>query len=529
MYLFERAYRDFFARLAGFLSKFRAAAGAAWGWFFEGQGAVFWEFLLRLGVVASAVELCWLYVRYQRSHGQQLGWNMVFPLLFIFFYAVVMLWGWKAPVHWVARGMSAASAVCLLAILGACVAVAAIALFVPYLVALSLLTFLSLLLFLPMRAAHWLWLQKYHISYKCPYDDCTHERRMPIHICDCGTEYEDLRPGFYGMFHHVCDHPDGKRKLPTMDFWGRNKLPRLCGGCRRPLMHSSLGQLREWPIFVVGGPNVGKTVFIAQAIRRLIEILSAREGAVARLDSSAQDRDHAEQLRLLDSGQRLAKTAETMTAYGLEVRMKDGLRALVYLFDKPGEYFERMRDFGKMRGVRGLRGILLLVDPFSLPGLVAFGERLGDQLQASQAVFHTIASNLVVAVEQMLPGDQGQQCKVPVAVVLSKADAFPADSYPFLARLTGPGTENDPAVHGRCRDALVRLGAEDSVRLLEQKFGNLRYFACSALGRTPDRRNTSAFQPVAVEQPVLWLLGGSSGVLGIETAEAERATVASAL
>jgi signal recognition particle receptor subunit beta len=426
---------------------------------------------------------------------------------YLLLWNALILWSSKAIVHWLARGFSALSAFLIIGLLGWGLAAGVVAVFFPYIAILGLMTLASLLVFLPMRAAHWCWLQSYHINYKCPYDDCVHGRRMPVHVCDCGTEYDDLQPSFFGIFHHVCSHPDGKRSLPTMDFWGRNKLPRLCGGCRRPLVHSSLGQLREWPIFVMGGPNVGKTVFLAQAILRMTELVGAQRGAVVRLDSAQQESDHAEQLRKLGSGQLLAKTAETTTAYGLEVRIQHGLRALIYLFDKPGEYFERMRDFGKMQGIRGLQGIVLLVDPFSLPGLAADAEKMGGQVQASQSLFHNIASNLVRAIEQILPGNQSQQCDVPLAVVLSKADAFPVATHPFLSGLIGNGKDSTPDLNRLCREALVKLGAEDSIRLLEQKFSNLHYFACSALGRVPDLRNTSPFRPSGVEQPLLWLLG----------------------
>jgi hypothetical protein len=507
MYLFERAYRDFFARVGSFLGGLLAASRGVWGSFFNGWGSQAWDILLRIAVVASAAWMCVLYLRFEHAEGRGFSFNTVFALLFIFVYAMVLLWSWKAPVHFAAKALSAVSAVSVIMLLAVALAGAAVAIFIPYLLALCLMTLLSLAVFLPARFAHWVWLQKYHITFKCPYDDCNHARRMPIHVCGCGAEYKDLRPSFYGIFHHVCRHADGDHKLATMDFLGRNKLPRMCGGCGRPLLHSSLGQLREFPIFVMGGPNVGKTVFIAQAIRRVAGIFSAQPGATVQLDSDPQRREHAEQLRLLDSGQRLAKTAEIMTAYGLAVRVPKGLRALVYFFDKQGEYFEKMSDFGKMQGIRGLNGILLLVDPFSLPALDEYGNRMGGQLQPSRAPLHTVASNLIHAVEQMLPGNQYEQCKVPLAVVLSKADALPNGAYPFLSGLIESGQEDSQALHVRCREALSRLGGDDTVRLLEQKFKNVRYFASTAMGRMPDLRDASPFQPAGVEQPVLWLLG----------------------
>jgi hypothetical protein len=43
-------------------------------------------------------------------------------------------------------------------------------------------------------------------------------------------------------------------------------------------------------------------------------------------------------------------------------------------------------------------------------------------------------------------------------------------------------------------------------RALEQTFARARYFGCSALGRTPDPRYSSPFQPRGVVEPLLWLL-----------------------
>jgi len=510
MYLFERAYRDFFARLALFFRSTLAGGRVVWHWFFHGVGSRGWEILLRLAVVASAVWMCVAYIQYEGSKGRGFSGSTLIPLLVIFIYVVVMLWSWKAPVHFTAKALSAASAAGTVVLLAAGIALAAVALFIPYLLALCALTVLSLTVFLPMRFAHWLWLQKYRITYKCPYDDCMRRRVMPTHVCECGTKYDDLQPSFYGIFHHVCRHGTVSHKLPTMDFLGRNRLPRMCGGCGRPLLHSSLGQLREWPIFVVGGPNVGKTVFVVQAIRRVSELLSSNPGARVCLDSDQQQREHAEQLRLLDTGQRLAKTADAMTAYGLAVRVPSGLRALVYLFDKQGEYFEKMHEFGKMQGIQGLNGILLIVDPFSLPALDEHAARLSGQLLPSEAPFHSITSNLILAVEQMMPESQNRRCEVPVAVVMSKADAFPVSGYSFLTGLIPSDRANPEALNSRCREALLKLGADDSVRLLEQKFNHVKYFACTAMGRTADPRDASPFRPAGVEQPLLWLLGYAS-------------------
>lgn len=525
MYLFERAYRDFFTRLRSLLIRLRAASGSLWGWFYHGAGAKAWELLLNIAVVAGSMLACGYYIRFERSQGRGFSANMAFVVAFIFVEVFVLLWSWKAPVHFTAKGLSAISAAGTVLVLALAVALAAVAIFIPYLLVLLTLTVLSLVVFLPMRAAHWFWLQRYRITYKCPYDDCPRRRLMPVHVCSCGAEYEDLQPSFYGIFHHVCRHGDKNHKLPTMDFLGRNRLPRLCGGCRRPLLHTSLGQLREWPIFVMGGPNVGKSVFLAQGIREISKVLGSQPGATVCLDSEQQQREHAEQLRSLDRGQVLSKTAgDVMTAYGLAVRIPKGLRALIYFFDKRGEYFEKMRDFGRMRGIEGLNGILLLVDPFSLPALEEHASLMrGEDLSPSP--FHNVAANLILAIEQMLPGSQNRQCDVPLGIVLSKADAFPVESHPFLAGLVS----RDPGSSAKlCRDAMEKLGASNSVRMLEQKFKHVRYFACSSLGRAPDVRNASPFRAAGVLEPLLWLLSGASPALAQGALPSKRETVSAA-
>src|SRR6185436_3833946 len=177
--------------------------------------------------------------------------------------------------------------------------------FAVYFLALLALTAASLLVFLPLRGSQEAWLLLRRVTYRYPYEDCAW-RGLPIHVCACGERYPDLLPSFYGIFHHTCRHQDGKsEKLPTLDLLGRNRLTRLCGGCKRPLIHSSLGELPEWPVAVVGGAGAGKTVFLLQATRQLGERLAERRGAL-RIDAAAQEAGYRSQMATLDRGQVVA-------------------------------------------------------------------------------------------------------------------------------------------------------------------------------------------------------------------------------
>ena len=509
MYLFERAYIDYGTRIRTFGSKLWEICGNIWNWFWRGPGGRALDIILRASVIIVAIILCVLYVRYENSHGRGFSLSTLGAIVVIFVFASIVLWGWKAPLHFATRllaGVSASGSILVLSV----VAIAlALAVFSSYLLLLFALTAFSFVIFLPMRAGQELSLLYRRIAYRCPYDDCSGQG-LPIHICSCGQQYTDLLPSFYGIFYHTCRHGTQEVKLPTMDFLGRNKLPRLCGTCKRPLILSSIGELSERPIVVVGGPSAGKTIFLRQATRQLRKHLSTLPSARVHIDSEEQEHALTQDLMQLDQGQVIAKTAgNIMQAFGLAVRIpKKRVNSLLYLYDAPGEHFLTMERFGQKQVLRHLAGIILLVDPFSLPGLSDHAHRLAASLQPSEIPFYNIVSVLINGVNQMLVRRPVDKCDVPLAVVISKADALPWKDLPFLANL-GPDhpIDLDNSLYStRCREALEKLGEGRSIRALEQKFSNMQYFACSALGRMPNGKNTAPFQPLGVAEPFLWLL-----------------------
>lgn len=510
MYLFERAYVDYAAGLRRFVGNIRRTCADIWGWFWSGAGAIVIEILLRLAIVITAIGLGLLYIRYENDQGRGFSAGMFFALVGIVLFTLLVLWGWKAPVHLVARALSGTTASGLILALAALAIAVAIVVFTPYLLALFALTALSFVVFLPMRAYHTLWLLYRRIAYRCPYEDDGGAHGLPIHICSCGRRYDDLQPSFYGIFHHTCRHADGtEEKLPTLDFLGRNKLDRLCRGCRRPLALSSFGELAERPIVVVGGPFVGKTIFLRQATRQLRERLSALPGGTVRIDPPAQERELDADLLRLDSGETLAKTSgDAKHAFGLAVRVPGRLRCLLYLFDAPGEDFLTVERFGQKRVLQHVTGITLLVDPFSLPALAERAQNLSADIRPSQTPFQRVVDILIASVNLMLIRRPTDRCDVPLAVVLTKADAFPTTDFPFLAGLCPDHARPpDESLSARCQGALKQLGGERGVRMLEQKFVHVRYFACTTLGRIPGAGDTRPFQPVGVAEPLLWLLG----------------------
>lgn len=509
-YLFERAYAEYASRLRGFVACIISACRAIWEWFWKGPAASVLEVVLRLAVLVSGILLSILYVRYEQEHGRSFSLAMLPVLLGITVGVGIVMWGWKAPLHLVARAAAGATAVGFVTAVASVAFAGAALVFSAYLLVLFGLTASSFIVFIPLRAAQELWLVYRRIAYHCPNDDCTYTG-LPIHVCECGTRYRDLLPSFYGLFHHTCQHGDGAAKLPTLDILGRGRLPRLCGRCERPLIHSSLGELEVKPILVVGGPAAGKTVFIRQALAELREQLGGAPGNVVRIDSEGQDRALTKDLERLRRGQVLAKTAgETVSALGLALRLSSPkkLRCLLHVFDSPGEHFASVQRFGRKQVLQHTAGIVLLVDPFALPALRDYSEQLGRQVSPSSMSFQEVAAVLISGVEQLRALGRSEHCDVPVAVVLSKADALPVSDLPFLAELCPDrGGGADDGRHQRCRDALLKLGEGNALRALEHKFSRVRYFACTALGRSPAAGNDLPFKPAGVLEPFTWLLG----------------------
>jgi hypothetical protein len=500
MYLFERAYVNYLDRIKRFIRKLANTGKGIWGWFWGGFGARIIEVIVRICVVLSGAVIGVLYVMYEREQGRSFSFYMIFVFLLIALYVILLMWGWKAPVQAAARALSGAVASSFVFLVSAVSVSIASVFFLGYFFILLALTGLSLLVFIPMRIGHEVWLLYRRITYQCPYDDCAY-RGLPIHVCACGERYKDLMPNFYGIFHHKCKHGDKIEKLPTLDILGRSRLVRLCGRCERPLVLSSLGELPEHPIAIVGGISVGKTVFMLQALQEIERHYKAIAGSKIKIDSEEQERELKREMALMSTGQLPAKTiADVVQAVGLAMDVPKKLRCLLYLFDSPGEHFGDFKLFSRKQTTQYLKGIMLLVDPFSLAALKEHSDEHKYEIKPSESSLYENVTVLIAGVNQMLVARPEDKCDVPLAVVMSKADALPREAFPFLGELetTGNGSA--------CRGALEKLNEGRSIRALEQKFRHVAYFTSSALGRIPSLKDVRPFEPRGVVEPLVWLL-----------------------
>ncbi len=329
-----------------------------------------------------------------------------------------------------------------------------------------------------------------HASYECPED---HERfSLPVYICpSCGAEHARLVPGRWGIFKRECGC--GKTALPTTVINGRQRVPQHCPSGHT--MSGFLGYAQNLPVAIVGGPSSGKSTFLAGA---LIELDDPTTGVS--LEPLSESRSaYSKLVDGMRSGIPPEKTTnERAPALVAEVQGSGRSRAL-YAYDVAGEVYEAE---DKVRGLQFLArsaGIVLLVDPFSIPRVAAdHADELATVAQhvlpSSQDPMHVFERLLATLTEA-----GSRTTGMPLAIVLAKTDACGIDDE--IERLaTAVGFDQAP------RAWLEANGAGNLVRTIDQQFKHVGWFSISALGRMPAPGDNSAFVPRGSLAPLLWIL-----------------------
>jgi Double-GTPase 2 len=333
-------------------------------------------------------------------------------------------------------------------------------------------------------------------SLRGAHFDCPHCRErfvLPIHRCPgCGAAHTQLVPSKYGILRRRCSCD--AMMLPTLQLNGRQNLPAECPNGHR--LGSAIGMVRTLHVPISAGASAGKTTFLAAAFVELSQLVKAGRLAMDVLPDSKTSFEAL--VSGFSSGVLPQKTVnERAPALVAEVR-GGGSSALLYAYDVAGEAFS---ETDKMRRdeVYGLTsGVVLLIDPLSL-GHVQ-GDR-GDEIEAGKEFLKPSSEDPQRVLERLVGvlAEKGvtDLSKRSLAVVLTKVDALGIDG----AIDALPGEEDSQ----RVRAWLEGHGAGNLVRTATSTFGTVKYFRCSALGRTPSGA-AGAFMPRGALAPLLWIL-----------------------
>ncbi|MBO3459012.1 hypothetical protein G7B40_010140 [Aetokthonos hydrillicola Thurmond2011] len=365
----------------------------------------------------------------------------------------------------------------------------------------------------------------YRIYHRCP--DCHYQMPIPVHICpNCSTEHTRLWPSAYGILDHRCEgklsyRTTCQKNLPTLSFLGKNKLVKKCPNCGRVL--ESLGGTNIH-IPIVGGPAVGKTHYIVTATRELIEKYAPSNRWQVTLPDTLHSRDYESSTRLISSGKRLPKTSIadiSAKAYNLQIKQKPGqvVPKLLYLYDAAGEYYTTDSSAQQQEYFKYVHGILLIIDPFSIENVCSAykaqldeDNKAGGIISPSRASLDTVYENMLMLFETKLNLKRNQRVHTPVAVVVTKSDAFDLEE-----KIGEPAAHKYMVDHPKIRhieeamdkvveEFLIDYGAGNFVRNLRSHFSRIRFFSCSAVGIGNNSKSASSFEGLRVLDPLLWLL-----------------------
>lgn len=328
-------------------------------------------------------------------------------------------------------------------------------------------------------------------AYECPQD---HERfPLPVYVCPhCSAEHRSLVPGRWGIFRRECSCESVA--LPTTVLGGRQRVPQRCPSGHP--MSGLIGFAETLRIALVAGPSAGKTTYLAGAMLEFEEMASEKRLAVDVLDESSAA--YSEVVGGLRQGRLPQKTQISGNpALVTEIQGDDRSRVL-YAYDVAGENYQAADQVRNLRFLEVPSGLILLVDPLSIPRVAE--EHAAELSEARDAVRPSPEEPMRV-LERTLAAlvEGGANPKdVPIAVAIGKTDAFGIGAE--IEKLRGTAGDAAP------RAWLDANGAGNFVRAVEGEFKDVRWFACSALGRVPDAGDKSAFEPRGATEPLLWLL-----------------------
>lgn len=303
----------------------------------------------------------------------------------------------------------------------------------------------------------------YRILQTCPYPGCYSRFTLPVYACPtCGNKHAKLRPDLNGAARHVCQC--GTR-LPTTILLGRYRLQAFCPHCER-LLPTRVGRVRIEPLPFVGGPDAGKTTFMALSVDAIHGAVNEAGGRAFFADKT--DELAFRRLRVELSTGRISKTgAELPKAVMLDIALpgKTGGDRILYLFDPSGEHYTGASKVEEMRYLSHGEALILVIDPFALPDVQAHLLQSEREMLTAKGVslspedpadtFTRLRNELASR------ADGGKQRRV--AVVLSKAD---------LLRGTTSGRGIDDL-----RTWLKLMGLGNLVRELDHQRADVRFFA----------------------------------------------------
>ena len=344
---------------------------------------------------------------------------------------------------------------------------------------------------------------------KCPHAKCHAPVPLPIFLCPrCGAEHDKLIPSRFGVFTRTCKCGE---HLPTLFWHGKGRLPSICPSCHNPMREELFGGSVHIPIY--GGPSTGKTMYMMAILSKLLE--KDVPNVVAHLIDEKIEKDYSQHWKPdFQEGMVRAKTVDAFPdAFLMSLRRGVGLPSSVYLYDPSGEALLQESNLDLHTFMKYFDGLALLIDPLSLPTFKnKYREKGGPDLTSTTSRVNPEQTlERVISLLERMGLSPSEKARKRIAVVFTKSDILgftdeigvDISARDLNSDWNNLGVEDSSKISGWLKDNEPHL-----FQLLEARFTEIRFFAVSSLGHSP--QPGEAFVPTRVMEPFAWLLSTGS-------------------
>ena len=345
--------------------------------------------------------------------------------------------------------------------------------------------------------------------------------RARFHMDSCGPLPVVLDPATFNEVHKGFN----RGVLSSLkDDYGNTTTKRICPYCHNDLPRSA-GFARSTIISFVGASQAGKSVYLTSLIHALKTVTPRNFQIFCTPISIEMGRKFkmAYEDPLIENGCLLTPTQKEKQQepfiFTFSFADESQPEINIAFFDVAGEGLvdNTYMDIYAAH-IRNSSGVLFLVDPLQLRSIGRKVQLLnfldGDLQYAEDPV--DVLSGLV---EDFIYKQDNGVSRVPTAVVLTKTDLLEplVNDGEYLrmgSRLFIPFSHQGyfdltewQALHNEV-NAFIQAVDPNFGNALKRRFSDLGFFAVSALGAHPDviRQRVSAFAPMRVEEPFLWIL-----------------------
>jgi len=342
----------------------------------------------------------------------------------------------------------------------------------------------GLLVVFALRAVDRAWQWLFRAAGSCGQPGCYEVSALPAYECPgCRELHRDIRPGRLGVLWRRCGCG---HTMPTTVLRS-GQLRAVCPRCISPL-HEGAGMVTDVRVPVFGATMAGKTRFIMASLASLAGLAGCDGIAV-----SAPDDDSRQALagyaEVIATGQSTLKTAPDLPA-AVSLHLEMGRRkALVHVFDAAGELFVDEEETANLSYLDRARGLVFVLDPFSVPDVRA---RLAGSYAGllDTAASHDPEDSYLVTVRRLRSYGVDTR-RQRLAFVVSKGDLLLG--LPVATGLAAGSAAVRPWLH--------EVGLDNLLLAADRDFAEVRFFLVSAMTAEP-------WTPTSALAPLRWLLAG---------------------